>query len=115
MTQGNLFPAPPPRPWELARATDPQPSHDAAKAVEPQLPALYAETLAAVAAMPGSTASELEAAHGERGRHFGRRLPEMETRGLVVRGAARRCTVTNHSAATWTANNNPAARAAQEH
>lgn len=86
----------------LARTSDPQTSHDAAASIVPHLPRLQRQALEAVAMTPGRTSTELARLHGVHDpRVYNRRLTELARLGLVVRGAARRCSVTGRSAATW--------------
>ena len=86
----------------IARKRDPNPSHEAAKAVtesgrrESQL----TRVLQAVREEPGLTSLELS--HGPFDRHvFARRLPELEKVHLVRKGEARQCRVGQRSAVTW--------------
>ena len=87
----------------LARTADPATSHEAAEAILPDLTALLADTLAAVRRWPDRNALELERLAGVRERTFGRRLSELERRGLIRRLPARRCPFTGRSADTWIA------------
>lgn len=87
-------------PSHLARATDPATSHEAAASID--LGALQRAALEAVRASEGRTATELAIANGHGDpRVFNRRLGELEKGGYVIRGKARRCSVTGRSAATW--------------
>lgn len=87
----------------IARATDPAPSHEAAehmnasgKRKKQQMAALDM-----VRRHPGLTADEL-ADFGPLDRYqLNRRLPEIETAGLVERAAARPSRITGRNAATW--------------
>ena len=88
----------------LRRNSDPETSHVAARAVASDGTAAKAraETLAAVTRWPMLTTSEL--AHNacvRDPRFLGRRLPELERAGQVVRHPARECAVTGRKAAVW--------------
>lgn len=87
-------------PSHLDRATDPATSHEAAASID--LGALQRAALEAVERLPWLTATELakRAGYGDP-RVFNRRLGELEKGGYVLRGTARRCTVTGRTAATW--------------
>ncbi len=87
-----------------ARASDPVQSHEAADRVTADGIAhgQRAALLTKVRELPGATASELGRALGHPGNHIAcRRLPELEAKTLVRRGAPRKCTVTGFKAATW--------------
>jgi predicted HTH transcriptional regulator len=87
---------------ELARREHPETSHKAARKVASKLPKLHAEVLEYVRQNPNRTCSELADIAGARDpRRVGRRLPELEAKGMLKRGPARRCTITNRDAATW--------------
>ena len=86
----------------LARASDPPTSHEAAESIVPHLSRMHTGVLDLVREHPGKTAAELAFARGELTNHrLSRRLPELERKGLVVRGVARACFRTGRSAATW--------------
>lgn len=86
----------------LSRAADPETSHEAADKIATDLPKLQNLALAKVWRWPGRTVSELaELADARDPRSIGRRLPELERKGLVRRGDARKCGVTRVNAATW--------------
>lgn len=101
----NLFDAPDRRlEFPRARASDPVTSHEAADRVTDDgiAHSQRAAILAKVRQLPGSTASEIGRALGQPGNHIAcRRLPELEARTLVRRGAPRKCDVTGFRAATW--------------
>lgn len=86
-----------------ARSADPQTSHDAARhIVASGAQALQQnQTLDAVAGNPGLTSNELARATGLDRYMLARRLPELCDSDRVVRGDARRCSVSGRSAATW--------------
>lgn len=87
---------------QLSRAGHPSTSKEAAKAILDELPRLYAYVLGAVSINTGATASELAAAYHERDtRRIGRRLPELEAKGLIRRGNPRLCKITKRLATTW--------------
>jgi hypothetical protein len=91
-------------PRNLSRKPDPKTSHEAAEYMTEsgELGAAQAFTLELVRANPSQTNSELALLAGLRdGRKTGRRLPELERLGLIVREPARRCSVTNRNAHTW--------------
>ncbi len=108
MHQGTLFDFDPPAPSpavvakRLARASGPETSKAAAREVAVVLNEMQSWALAHVMNCQGGTASEIceEAGVGDI-RKINRRLPELEEKGLVVRGPARVCKVTGKSAATW--------------
>ena len=90
--------------FPMARASDPVTSHAAAdRATDSGLiKTQRAAVLRQVRLTPGSTASEIARAIGHATNHVScRRLPELETKGLVKRGAPRVCRVTGYRAATW--------------
>lgn len=92
----------------LARRTDPQTSHDAAKASKPRHRPHKAIIVGLLKAMPGSTYQELWRRHATQRRRQGhnpiipdapslmRRLPE-----VAKRSGERRCRVTGRTASTW--------------
>lgn len=86
----------------LARRTDPQESRAAALDIAPRVNQVQRDVLAMVRKHPGCTVSELASYFGARDpRRIGRRLPELERKGLVVRELGQPCTVTGESAARW--------------
>ena len=86
----------------LARATDPDTSHEAAEWIMQRLGGLHKWAYKIVSKYPGGTSSEMSVAAGEVTNHrLSRRLGELEKMGLVVRGDARVCRVTGRKAATW--------------
>ncbi len=75
----------PPLPlWALARATDPQTSHDAAASVSDFAGEHHRKILNALAAGPG-TADEIGDRCGLHGHKVGKRLGEMRRAGMVTR------------------------------
>ena len=86
-----------------ARSTDPQTSHDAARHIvaSGQQALQQEQTRDAVACHPGLTSNELARATGLDRYMLARRLPELCDSDRVVRGDARRCSVSGRSAATW--------------
>lgn len=89
-------------PKELARATDPATSHQAAAEIAPALGELQEWAAACVRESPGLTQRELGARYcPEDLRKIGRRLAECDTLGLVRRGEARACSITGRKAQTW--------------
>lgn len=101
ISQQSLFNDPPP----IARRSDPETSHLAAGEVtasgrrEGQLLGV----LALVRKYPLSTSLELAQKSTFDRYVTARRLPELEHSGLVVKRAARLCTVGNRLAVTWEA------------
>jgi hypothetical protein len=90
--------------WPLARKTDPGTSWAAARAVEDscELAGLRRRAVELVTQNPGRIARELSSLAGDSDpRTLNRRLGEVEDMGLVRRGEARRCAVTNKLCATW--------------
>lgn len=90
--------------YPMARACDPVTSHEAADRVTTGGIAhgQRAAILEKVRELPGCTASEIGRALGHAGNHVAcRRLPELEEKELVRRGAPRICKVTGFRAATW--------------
>ena len=87
----------------LARTTDPQTSHDAAKHAERRLGLYQWEALQSCRAHPGCTASEMARARGwDDPRVINRRLAELARAGMVRAGEPRTCAVTGRRAMTWT-------------
>ncbi len=87
-----------------ARVTDPGTSKEAAAHVKASGAAARIRTLAleAVGRYPGHTSSELARIYGfSDPRVLGRRLSELDRKGLVVRAEPRKCKVSGRSAATW--------------
>jgi len=87
---------------KLYRRGNPETPRLAAEEIVGELADLQADVYGWVKRYPGHTATELERTAGVLGRTFGRRLNELEFKGLVVRGNPRRCSVTNRLAAIWT-------------
>lgn len=89
-------------PRELARAHDPETSHEAARyMVETgRLGEQQTQTLEAVERWPARTANELGHLCSQ---DVHRRLPELETKGKVRREGPRTCDITGRRAATWVA------------
>jgi hypothetical protein len=83
---------------KLARRDDPQTSHAAAAEIVRELGELHQRAMRCVSQRPHSTARELECAFGW---EIHKRLKELETLGLVVRGEPRTCAVTGRKAHTW--------------
>ena len=100
--QLSLFDAPAPA---RARQSDPVTSHTAAGEANSStwLAAQAAEVLDCVKRHPGSTSAEIGELLGWKGARWAaaRRLPEMERRGVVKRGEARRCEASGRTAVTW--------------
>jgi len=91
-------------PRELARTDDPWTSHQAAHwAVKSGLVGSEQQrALGCVVRWPGRTATELAKLVGDADpRRINRRLGELERKGVVHRGNARRCSHTGRAAATW--------------
>ncbi len=89
-----------------ARHTDPNSSIQAARTVEANgtIQDQLARTLAAVHAFPGLSSRALadKAQMGVEGRFIiARRLPELERKLRVIRGAEEPCTVSGRAAVTW--------------
>ena len=93
---------PVPRAKQLARTTDPETSHDAARAILPALGTMQAETLAAVRRWPDRTVTELAqlTEHGDP-RVINRRVSELAADGRIVASGERTCSVTGRRARTW--------------
>jgi DNA-binding MarR family transcriptional regulator len=88
----------------LARAKDPITSHEAADRITTsgRIKTQRAEILRVVREMPGCTASEIARVLYHQTNHVScRRLPELEGKGFVRRGAHRACRITSFNAATW--------------
>lgn len=90
-------------PGGMARATDPDTSHDAARehVASGRNTAQRAAVLAAVRASPGLTSDELAAWMGISRFIPARRLPELERAGLLRRGPARLSRVGGRRGITW--------------
>jgi hypothetical protein len=94
-------------PKRLARNTDPETSHEAARAAsrDGSISKAREVALTLVRVHGPATASELaDIDQHLDSRHVGRRLPELERIGLVTRGPTRKCLVTGRNAATWSVN-----------
>lgn len=86
----------------LARRDDPETSKAAAEAVAPVLSRMHAWALGVVRQYGPGTSSEMSRSAGESTNHrLSRRLPELERKGLIVRGQSRPCAVTGMTAAVW--------------
>jgi hypothetical protein len=86
----------------LARATDPETSHEAARTVAAAVGELQEWAAACVRQSPGLTQRELGALYCPTDpRKIGRRLAECERLGMVRRGVARVCSVSGRRAETW--------------
>jgi hypothetical protein len=89
-----------PRP--LARKADPETSKAAGRAAGKRLTRLHRWAVRCVAETPGLTQRELGAKHcPDDPRRIGRRLAECDRLGLLVRGPARKCSVSGKRAETW--------------
>jgi hypothetical protein len=89
-------------PKTLARASDPDTSHQGAEFILKHLTSARAYALRHVEANPGCTAKELSGVSGDFDvRQIGRRLGELEKLGLLVRKGPRRCKHSGRNAATW--------------
>lgn len=88
-----------------ARSSDPHTSHEAAQEMlaSGKLNAQCQEVLLALRDRDGSTSAEIgQQLSQSHGRYVaGRRLPDLERKGLVRRGDARRCRATGRQAITW--------------
>jgi DNA-binding MarR family transcriptional regulator len=92
---------------ELARNTDPETSHQAARRMvdSDQLGEAQLRALKVVYRNANATASELSKAAGDGDpRKINRRLNELEKAGWISRHAPRRCKVTGRNAHTWSYN-----------
>lgn len=87
----------------MARATDPDTSHEAAAEVTASgvAHAQRAAVLEAVRRQPGGTSDELADAMGASRYTPARRLIELERAGLVARGGARPSKLTGRNGLTW--------------
>jgi predicted transcriptional regulator len=86
----------------LARATDPTTSKDAARAISQYLVGERFRAWELLRLNPNSTANELAQLAGDRdNRRIGRRLPELENLGLVVRAGDKVCSVTGRDCTAW--------------
>lgn len=90
-------------PRRIARATDPETSHQAAEEIADKLDGLRRWAADCVARSPGLTAGELGRDYSPGGDrvYIARRLTECDRLGTVRRGQVRRCAVTGRRAATW--------------
>jgi hypothetical protein len=89
-------------PKKLSRRTDPQTSHDAAEAIVGKLKGLHQWVLSAVIEHPGKTCKELSKIYKlDDNRKVGRRLSELEKRGLIKTGEDRPCSITGFKVQTW--------------
>lgn len=87
---------------QLARRTDPETSKLSAQETVHDVAGLQSRAADAVARWPGRTGRELTVLLDDTSdRTVGRRLSEIEKKGLVRRGASRPCRVTGRQAATW--------------
>lgn len=102
MPDSRIEPPPPLFASALARATDPETSKAAARAIIPHLSKLHAWTTECVQKSPGKTSRELAALYCPTDpRTINRRLGECEARQSVIRGAERACTISGRMAETW--------------
>lgn len=86
----------------IARATDPETSHQAAAEITDRLDGLRRWAADCVARSPGLTRGELARLYCGGDPHtIARRLTECDRLGTVRRGPVRRCSVTGRRAATW--------------
>jgi len=106
MKPASLFPdAEPDAAKRLARRDDPATSKDAADAIVDDLGRAQQYAYEAVARWPGRTANELsELARDRDSRRIGKRLPELEELGRIVRCEARKCSTSNRHAHVWRVN-----------
>jgi predicted transcriptional regulator len=89
-------------PRRLARSTDPATSHEAARDIVLSLADKQQHALSYVRNHPGSTATELARVSDDPdSRAIGRRLKELEEKGIIHRGTPRPCRHTTKKAATW--------------
>lgn len=86
-----------------ARRNDPESSHEAGRRVEQSGAACSQrqQVRLAVETFNGYTSRELADATGLDRYMIVRRLPELESRGLVKRGELRRCSIAKRRATTW--------------
>lgn len=87
-----------------ARRTDPDTSKQAARAISPHVGPLQLFALGCIVKWPYRTGCELStlAGHGDY-RKIGRRLTELERRGLIFVAGERTCQVTGARARAWAA------------
>ncbi len=107
-SSGGLFPEPKPRgpsvgdARKLARRDDPPESKAAAAEIAPYVESVKQDALDLVDRYPDRTVSELATLFDARDpRQIGRRLPELEADGLVVRFRGDPCSITRRAAARW--------------
>lgn len=97
MRQTEMFTQP-----RVARRSDPATSQMAAKAIAKKLPGMQGWALRMVENYPRQTCNEIAAAIGLRDpRRIGRRLSELEKKGLVRCTGVRPCTVTGRPSQTY--------------
>lgn len=86
-----------------ARATDPESSHIAARAIvkSGEIGRQQTQVLELVRQSPGSTSHELSDGNAALRYVIARRLPELARLQLVVRGPVRACRITDRLATTW--------------
>ena len=84
-----------------ARKTDPISSHLAANENAKRRPEQVLETAAKVTKYKGKTTAELAYITTSDRYILGRRCPDAERMGLIVRGDLRVCTVSGRMALTW--------------
>lgn len=89
----------------LRRNTDPSTSDKSARELSPdKLRGMRLRAWSLVKKYPDKTATELADLAGDRcTRRVGKRLPELEKMGWVVRSGVRKCTVTGKDCCTWRA------------
>jgi len=86
----------------LSRRGHPNTSQEAAQYMQSKLRATQLYALRMVRENPGKTANELSVIANERdNRKIGRRLPELERMGLIIRKEPRPCEVTGRNATVW--------------
>ncbi len=89
---------------KLARKTDPETSHEAARGMVEtgKLGQAQVEVLSLVRRCPGLGAREYATKAGTGDvRTVNRRLPELEAKGLVVRRGTKKCPMTGRAVARW--------------
>ena len=86
----------------LSRKDHPETSAEAAAYIAPKRREKQLRAFGFVIENPGKTANELARISQDRDtRTIGRRLPELEKKGLVIRGGPRRCEITGRKATIW--------------